>query len=365
MAALQFVEVPGYSALLMRRTFADLRLPGALIDMSREWLVGTPARWNAQEHRWRFPSGASIQFGYCEGEADVYRYQGSAYQMIGIDEAAQFTETQLRYLFSRLRTTIDVPVFTRYRLFSNPGGSAHEYLKARYITEPGPRIFVPARLDDNPFLDREDYIRSLAELDPITRAQLLDGDWDAIASALFPTAEMSRFIDCRPGEVRARVRSLDKGYSARGDYTAGVLMSRTTDGLFVVEDVVRIQANPADRNRIIKATAQADDAIGPRRVPQLIEQPPGAGAETTQELIKELAGHVVRAINPKGKKEERAEPYSAQVLSGNLRLVRARWNTAFIAEHVLFPGGANDDQVDAAASAFLAVTNRLRLNIFV
>lgn len=366
MAALQFAEVPGYAALLMRRTFADLRLPGALIDLSRELLSGTPARWNAQEHRWRFPSGATLQFGYCESEADVYRYQGSAFQFVGIDEAGQLTEAQLRYLFSRLRTTDSVPVFTRYRLASNPGGASHEYLKRRYLTEPEGRVFVPSRLSDNPYLDRADYERALAELDPVTRARLLHGDWDAVESALFPAACLSNYLERRPDAVRARVRAWDKGYSAHGDYTAGVLMSRTNDGLFVVEDVVRVRARPDERNRIIKATAEADDAIEPgKRVPQLIEQPPGAGAETTAELIKFLAGHSVRAIKPVGKKEERAEPYSAQALNGNVRLVRGKWNADFISEHVLFPvNGANDDQVDAASSALLSLTNQLRLNIW-
>jgi hypothetical protein len=39
------------------------------------------------------------------------------------------------------------------------------------------RIFIPARLDDNPFLDRESYVKSLRRLDPITREQLLNGSW--------------------------------------------------------------------------------------------------------------------------------------------------------------------------------------------
>ncbi len=365
MAALQFAEVPGYSALIMRRTFADLRLPGALIDRSLEWLADTPARWNSQDKRWRFPSGATLQFGYCENESDVYRYQGSEYQFVGIDEASQLTELQLKYLFSRLRSTHAVPVFTRYRLASNPGGAAHEYLKRRYITEPGGRIFVPAKLDDNPHLDRGQYALALAELDPVTRAQLLEGDWDAVESALFPSAALSRFVERRPDVVKTRVRSWDKGYSAHGDYTAGVLMSRTPEGLFYVEDVVRVRARPDERDRVIKATAEADDALEPgTRVLQVIEQPPGAGAETTAELLKHLAGHSCRAVKPVGKKEERAEPYSAAVLNGLVRLVRARWNQDFISEHVLFPEGANDDQVDAAATAFLAVTNRLKLNLW-
>jgi len=44
MAALQYVDVPGYRALLLRRTFADLALPGALMDRAETWLAGTDAR---------------------------------------------------------------------------------------------------------------------------------------------------------------------------------------------------------------------------------------------------------------------------------------------------------------------------------
>jgi hypothetical protein len=37
-AALQYVDVPGYSAILFRRTYADLALPGALMDRAEQWL---------------------------------------------------------------------------------------------------------------------------------------------------------------------------------------------------------------------------------------------------------------------------------------------------------------------------------------
>src|ERR1700720_892659 len=39
-AALQYVDVPGYAALLLRRPFADLWLPDALIPLSHQWLNG-------------------------------------------------------------------------------------------------------------------------------------------------------------------------------------------------------------------------------------------------------------------------------------------------------------------------------------
>jgi hypothetical protein len=40
MGALEYVDVPGYAALLLRRTFAELALPGSLMDRSKQWLTG-------------------------------------------------------------------------------------------------------------------------------------------------------------------------------------------------------------------------------------------------------------------------------------------------------------------------------------
>ena len=94
---------PGYTAIILRRTYRDLALPGALMDRSKEWLSGTDARWNEIQHAWTFPSGAKLQFGYLEAETDKYRYQGAEFQGIFPDELTQFTETQYTYLFSRLR----------------------------------------------------------------------------------------------------------------------------------------------------------------------------------------------------------------------------------------------------------------------
>lgn len=201
MAALQFCELPGYAALLMRRSFADLALPGALMDRAREWLSGK-ARWNTQEHRWRFPSGSTLQFGYCDRDSDVYRYQSSEFQFIGLDEATQFSEFQMRFLFSRLRRRHSIPVPLRFRLASNPGGVGHEWVKKRYVN-PGTvgKEFVPARLTDNPHLDQDAYRLSLAELDPFTRMQLLNGDWDAVPGGRFHDRWFGRFTQTPDGDL--------------------------------------------------------------------------------------------------------------------------------------------------------------------
>ena len=103
MGALAQVDVPGYAALLFRRTYSDLALPGALMDRAHDWLGGTAAVWNERKHTWSFPSGATLTFGYLETERDKYRYQSSEVQYIGFDELTEFAESQYLYLFSRLR----------------------------------------------------------------------------------------------------------------------------------------------------------------------------------------------------------------------------------------------------------------------
>lgn len=200
MAALEYVDVPGYAALLMRRTYADLSKPGALMDRAHQWLQGK-AHWSDKTKTWTFPSGATLTFGYLDTENDKYQYQSSEFQFIGFDELSQFTLTQFTYLYSRLRRLKNSDVPVRMRAGSNPGGQGAAWVKERYIPdnftpedaikekiwrkdgedeETGEtiiRYFIPARIDDNPHLDQAEYELSLRELDPVTRAQLRRGDW--------------------------------------------------------------------------------------------------------------------------------------------------------------------------------------------
>jgi len=177
MAALQFIQISGYSALLLRRTFADLSKPGALIPRSKEWLLPTNAKWNDQTHAWYFPCGSVLSFGYLQYSNDIYQYQSAEYQFIGFDELTQFEENQYRYLFSRLRKLEGVNIPLRMRSATNPGGVGHAWVKRRFIDDES-KVFIPGKLEDNPSLDRAEYEESLSELDPITRKQLRHGDWE-------------------------------------------------------------------------------------------------------------------------------------------------------------------------------------------
>jgi phage terminase large subunit-like protein len=218
MAALEYVDVPGYSALILRRDYQRLALAGAIMDRSKSWLKGTPATWNEQAKRWTFPSGATISFGYIDNPDDRYRYASSEYQFIGWDELTEFRLTDdeanpYMFLFSRLRKPKDLDVPLRIRAGSNPGNIGHAWVKRRFLTSdsataiercsaqltfaaPEGRVFIPAAIRDNPALDPDEYERQLSHLPPVTRARLMRGNWDVVESLIIP-AEWLRRYDAR------------------------------------------------------------------------------------------------------------------------------------------------------------------------
>lgn len=153
------------------------------------------------------------------------------------------------------------------------------------------------------------------------------------------------------GRLTHFVRIWDKGYASEGDPSAGTLMARSDDGFFYILDISEVQLTPRQRNQHILNTAHLDrEQYG--HVPIGLEQPPGAGVETTDTLIRLLAGFPVSVVLPRGAKEERAEPLSDQVEAGNVILIAGPWTRKFISQACQFPGGEHDDMVDSASHAF-------------
>ena len=224
---LRYMHLKEHRALLLRKSMPELR---ELIDKSRELypkaFVG--AKFREVEKTWRFPSGASLEFGYLDRDADVYRYQGQSYTWIGIDELTQYpTEFPLQYLQSRLRTTNN-QIQCYIRCTANPGGVGGHWVKKRYL-DPSPpnesfvgqdkitRKFIPARLEDNPFLAADGkYEQMLMSLPPVQRKQLLEGNWDVAEGAAFVEFDYdTHCID--PFELPKhweRVKGIDYGYAA-------------------------------------------------------------------------------------------------------------------------------------------------------
>lgn len=188
--------------VIFRRQFVDLE------DLIRDsWEVFAPlgGKFFAGGGRpsWELPNGAVLRFRYLKRERDAVNYQGQAFTRIYIEEAGTYgTPKALDLLRGCLRSAHGVPC--QILLNANPGGAGHNWLKSRYI-DPAPpntmiteeieirqgefvpwsRIFIPAKLADNPPLNTPQYIASLKLAGPKYLVDAwLDGNWDIVAGGM-------------------------------------------------------------------------------------------------------------------------------------------------------------------------------------
>ena len=242
---LRYAHRASHRALIIRRSMPELR---ELIDKSRElYPKAFPGcKYREVEKLWNFPSGAKIEFGFLERDADVYRYQGQAYSWIGFDEITHLpTEFPWNYLASRLRTT-DSEIVPYMRCTANPGGVGAHWVKKRYIDPNEPnesflgadgltRKFIPARLEDNPYLAEDGrYEQMLKALPPTQRKQLLEGNWDVNEGAAFTEFDPHTHV-ITPFEIPIsweRVKGIDYGYASESACIWATI--DPTDGTLIV-----------------------------------------------------------------------------------------------------------------------------------
>ena len=381
MSAMQYVDVPNYSAILFRRTYADLALPGALMDRFRSWSAGVEEiHWNANSYVATFPSGARISFGYLNNTNDYLRYKGSEFQFIGMDEVTEIRESDYRYMFSRLRRPASGPlsqVPLRMRSASNP---APNWVRQRFIVEgqSAGRIFVPSKLTDNPGIDADSYRQALQELDPVERRRLEEGDWwSTTLGSLFDRTDFEIIDHTEVPQVTSAARAVrfwdlaatePHSGNMNPDWTVGTLML-FDQGIAYVMDVRKIRAKGDKVEQLIAQTAAEDGHMVAIRV----EQEPGSSGKA---LIDQYARYVVPGydligIRASGDKITRARPFAAACANGNVRLVRGPWITEWLDELASFPEASDhDDQVDSAVGAFtflagLGLPQRRRASIII
>ena len=231
---LRYCTKQNHRALLIRKTMPELR--DMITHSQRLYGKAYPgARWREQEKEWRFPSGARIEFGYAENMTDVLRYQGQSYTWIGIDELPQYPTPDIyNFLRSSLRSVDpEIPVFMRAT--GNPGNVGSQWVREMFVNPSQPNVpfhididtptgikkitrrFIPAKLQDNPYLmQTEDYYAMLSSLPEVQRKQFLEGDWDAFENSAFP--EFNKGIHTtEPFDIPrswTRFRACDWGYSS-------------------------------------------------------------------------------------------------------------------------------------------------------
>lgn len=186
------MKYPCSKQLILRRTLPELEK--SLIRVSLGLFDPSIYKYNAAKHTGTFTNGSIIDFGYCDRENDVYKYQSAEYDVIRFDELTHFTEDMYIYLMSRIRGTNSYP--KQIKSSTNPGGVGHSWVKERFIDccgegifqdENGTRQFIPAKVSDNSFLMNNDkgYINRLNRLGEKDRRALLYGDWDIFDGQYF------------------------------------------------------------------------------------------------------------------------------------------------------------------------------------
>lgn len=206
-ALLYALQYQGSKQLVLRRTFKELErsmVPQTLLIYPRGL-----AKYNAGKHIWSVGE-STIELGYIATEGDVQQYQSAEYDVIRFDEMTHFTETQYTYMMSRVRGVNRFP--KHVKCTANPGGVGHANAKSRFIDvgapmrahacEGGTRLFIPARLEDNPFLLEADpgYEERMKNLPENVYKALREGDWDYYAGQYFTEFSRETHV-CAPFEI--------------------------------------------------------------------------------------------------------------------------------------------------------------------
>lgn len=420
MEAARWFQVPNYRAVVFRRTLADVTKSGGLWDrgcqMYRQ-LKGVIREGNERDVQW--PAfNSKIQFRGCELEADCLNWQGAELDFIGIDEANHFTSMQIWYLWTRCRSTTGIKPYMR--LTTNPDPDSHirdlidwwidpdtgfvidgrsgvlrwivrtqndeiinfgtQAEAQQYLDtigdrdqEPTSLTFIRSRLEDNPALTKVDpkYRSRLAVQDAVTRAKLLDGNWNARASAgaLFNRAWFKPVgIEPDPKDVQIWVRGWDFAFSRptperpNPDWSATVKIALLNDGKLCFCHVDRVQMEQGGVDQWITEIVKEDG----HRVLQALWQDPAGGkalAAHQKEVIRRACSSAAVEVEV-----ERLDKVAyASILSAAIdprtrdnqnlaSFVDGPWSQSFFAELEGFPRkGLKKDQVDAASRAYLAL----------
>lgn len=195
-------RIPGLNVLLVRKTYKELERTH--IKAMRREAEELGFEWVESRYEASFPkTRAVIECGHLEDEAAVQKYLSAEYDLIIVDEAVQVEPDALMELMSRARTSNPAVMAAggaEVWLVTNPGGPSHNLLKSMFIDHepdietypamaqayrPEEWVYMPATLDDNPYIDPEYERLALSGLRRARYQQLRRGDWDAAEGTFF------------------------------------------------------------------------------------------------------------------------------------------------------------------------------------
>jgi len=411
MEPLRHIGNPRFGAVIFRRTVPQIIAEGGLWDTAAELYAPLGAEPIQQPYRWTFPSGAKIECQQLQHEKDAYNWQGAQIPLIEYDELAQFTPKQFWYLLSRNRSLCGVRPYIRAATNPDPDSFVKELIRwwldnegeyadeskagiLRWMLRSGDDVlwfdsqgeardyaadvlrhpelqplsvtFVPSSIYDNRILleSNPTYLANLQALTRVEKERLLKGNWKVRATAgmIFSRSDFE-ILDALPAPEKVcrcwdRAATEPHPENQDPDWTAGVKMART-NGSFFITDVARFRRKSGEVETRIKNTASQD---GPGCTVVLYKDPGQAGKAEIGYYYRLLAGYSIRSLSETTRKYLKWQPLAAQAQAGNVKLLRAPWNDAFLSELENLTENeseyGHDDQADAAAGAFEELAGR-------
>ncbi len=285
---------PGLRLLLLRRTLPELN-ENHVLPLQKE-LYGA-VQYLATQRAFLFPNGSRIKLGYCDREADVFQYQGQEYDVIGLEEATHFTESQMQFLTTCNRS-VRTDFSPRMYYTCNPGGVGHGWVKRLFIDRAyrnseraADYVFIPARVTDNPVLLRTNpqYLETLENLPEHLRKAYLDGSWDVLEGQYFKEFDRSRHVvsPTRLPMEWKRFRAMDWGYN---DPCCVLWFAVAPEGkLYVYRELYLRKTLSSEIAKRVKALSEGERIAYTVASPDAWQQRGLKGAEG--ESIAEVFGH--------------------------------------------------------------------------
>lgn len=291
--------------------------------------------------------------------SDPDKLRGPNLSGVWMDEASVMKQEAFDIAMATLREGGDAGWVT---LTFTPRGKSHWTYEQFYDKFGNVRPFTEVfhcKQSDNPMLNKT-FVELMqvqyAEGSRLSR-QELGGEFIDFEGLLFRREWFDAVREVPTSAMR--VRAWDKAATSASDsnkdtcWTAGVLVAKTADNKFYIEDVVRGQWSYAERNAVIRQTAEIDSVKYNGTVNIWIEMEPGSGGKESAFIsVSELAGHPVFLDRPQSDKATRAIAMSSQAEIGNVKIKAAHWTEAFLEEIGAFPEGRLKDQVDSAVLGF-------------
>ena len=212
------------SSIIFRRRLQDMKGPEGILSRAEE-IAGGYGRLNRSDYVFRdLPGGRTVEFGGVQYEPDKFNYQGRAHDLKAFDELTQFSRSQYIYLIgwnrskdpdqrSRVVAATNPPVsddglwvIKEWAPWLDPDfngepaepGEIRWYVRVKgeprwvdgpepveirgEMREPSSRSYIPAELDDNPYLRDTGYERRLDALPEAMRKAYKLGDWTVAIS---------------------------------------------------------------------------------------------------------------------------------------------------------------------------------------